>query len=491
MKLLFAASECVPFVKVGGLADVVGALPKFLSARGHDVRIIIPKYRKIDEQKHQLKKLPYRLLIPVGGNYEIATIMEGRIDGKIPVYFIENKRYFDRAEVYRTPDGDYADNRERFIFFSRAVLEAVKALNFQPDIIHCHDWQTGIIPAYLKTVYRIDGFFCDTATVYTIHNMAYQGMFDADTISIAGFSWNDFVWNKLEYYGKFNFMKAALVYADMLSTVSPTYAKEIQLSGEGRGMEGILRSRTRDIVGILNGIDYGYWSSEIDPMIAEKFSKQNLAGKKACREDLQRACGLPVKDDAVIIGAVSRLDPQKGYDLVGKMAPKLLAGNVQLVILGTGDRDIQELLQLLAKSTPRKMSLNLAFNEPLAHKIYAGADLFLMPSRFEPCGLGQMIALAYGTIPVVKRTGGLADSIKDYSAVTRRGNGFVFDKASSVQLKDAIDRAMKTHKNSAAWLKLVYNALSSDFSWEKAIPRYEELYRQAHERKKIVTFESR
>jgi starch synthase len=474
-----AASECVPFVKVGGLADVVGSLPKALKSRRHDVRIIIPKYRKIDDEKYGLRTLPCRLLIPVGNRYESVTIKEGSIGQGIPVYFIENDRYFNRAEVYRTPDGDYPDNRERFIFFSRAVLETCKALNFQPDIIHCHDWQTGLIPVYLKTVYRCDGFYCNTATVYTIHNIAYQGMYDADTVALAGFAWYDFTWDRLEYYGKFNFMKAGLVYADVLSTVSPSYALEIQR--DGRGMEGVLRSRTRNVYGILNGIDYAEWNPLTDQHIMAHFSRENREGKVQCKADLQQYCRLPQKPEAMVLGAVSRLDPQKGYDLVAGILPRLLALNVQLVVLGSGDRALQNLLKDLAVQHPDQVSVHFEFNDPLAHKIYAGADAFLMPSRFEPCGLGQMIALAYGTIPIVNKTGGLADTISNFDAKSKKGNGFVFTSAQVTEFRMAVERAYRLFQHRKQWDLVMTNAFKSDFSWKKAVGAYMKLYQKARQ----------
>lgn len=484
MKILMAASECVPFIKVGGLADIVGVLPRFLKDKKHDVRIVVPKYRKIDEKKFGLKALPYRMLIPIGDRCEEATIKEGKIDGKVPVYFVENKKYFDRGEIYRTAEGDYEDNRERFIFFSRAVLETAKAVCFQPDIIHCHDWQTGLIPAYLNTVYKIDSFFNRTAAMYTIHNIAYQGNYYADTMNMAGFSWKDFSLDKLEYYGNLNFMKSGLVYANTLSTVSPTYSKEIQTEDGGRGMEGILKSRAKDVYGIINGIDYQEWSPQKDNYIASGFSQADLKGKAECKKDLQKSYNLPANPNIPLIGSISRLDPQKGYDLVDEVMPELMKQEVQVVILGTGDKEIQDCLSGLAKKYPEKFGLKLEFNNALAHKIYAGSDLFLMPSRFEPCGLGQMISLAYGTIPIVNKTGGLADSIEDFSLKSSKGNGFVFSPAKTDKLKEALDKAVKIYKNKAAWKKLVANAFKSDFSWARSVNEYIKLYTKTVNKKR-------
>lgn len=476
MKILMVVSECVPFVKVGGLADVAGALPRALKARGHDVRIIMPKYQAIDSQKFNLKSLPLRLEIPIGKNIEEATVKEGRLDG-VPVYFIESARYFYRPGVYRSAEGDYGDNRERYVFFSRAALETAKAILFQPDIVHCHDWQTGIIPAYIKTAYRTDGFYFKTRSVYTIHNIAYQGIFERDTIDVAGLPWSEYTWDKLEFFGFFNFMKAGIVYADAVSTVSPTYAKEIQTEDGGRSMEKALASRSASLAGILNGIDYGEWSPSKDAFIAAKFSKADPSGKALCKEDLQRTCGLPVRPGSMLVGSVSRIDPQKGYDLAAKVMAQMTGYDVQFVVLGAGDRNIQDMLTGLRRQNPEKISLNFKFDNALAHKIYAGADAFLMPSRFEPCGLGQMIAMAYGTAPVVTKTGGLADSVEQFNG--NDGTGFVAQEIREQELKASLEMALNTYLNKAAWEKLMQNCFSADFTWDRSVPEYEEMYAKA------------
>ncbi|MCX5781638.1 MAG: glycogen synthase GlgA [Elusimicrobia bacterium] len=484
MKILITASECAPFIKVGGLADVVGTLPPYLKEDGHDVKIFIPKYQKIDENKFHLKKLAYKLQIPIGEKYEIAKVMTAVSPNGTDCYFIENDKYFGRPEVYGPSGEDYPDNRERFIFFSRSVLEASKAIGFQPDIVHCHDWQTGLIPAYLKTLYSIDGFYCNTATVFTIHNIAYQGLFKSDTINIAGFSWKDFVWDKLEYFGKINFLKIGLVYADMLSTVSPTYAKEILYEESGRGMEKTLRHRTNDLEGILNGIDYKEWNPSNDKLIVSNFSKDNREGKKKCKIDLQKVFNLKEKEGALLIGAVSRLDPQKGYNLIKKVLPKFVNNDVQFIFLGKGDKNIEKSLNNLARKYPSKIGVRFEFNNLLAHKIYAGSDAFIMPSLFEPCGLGQMIALAYGTIPIVNRTGGLFDTVKNFSEKTMEGNGFSFHPPEKENLLKTFKNVLKTYHNKKMWEKLIINALNSNFSWDKSARRYEEMYRKAVQKKK-------
>ncbi len=479
MKIAMVASECVPFVKVGGLADVVGSLPKYLRARGHDVCVIIPKYRAIDEKKFNLERVPGRLVVPLGGNYEEVSLYRTNLPGTdVRVVFIDSRRYFHRNGIYHTTDGDYADNCERFIVFSRAALEALKFIDFQPDVVHCHDWQSGVIPAYLKTVYRIDGFYGRTASVYTIHNIAYQGHFDEGTVELGGFSRKDFTWDRLNFHNGFNFMKAGIVYADRISTVSPTYAREIMTETFGRGMEKVLASRSADLYGILNGIDYEEWNPRDDRYIASAFAPGEVQGKAVCKRDLQKACSLPAAD-VPVIGSVSRLDPQKGYDLVEKVLPLLLAGPVQIVMLGSGDRIIQEMLTLLSREFPDKLAVSFHFNEPLAHRIYAGADLFLMPSRFEPCGLGQMIALAYGTIPIVNRTGGLFDTVADFNPRTGSGNGFTFYPPGAAELKYALERALRAYRNKKEWKKLIDNAFNSRFPWDSSVGKYEELYRNS------------
>lgn len=485
MNILMAASECVPFVKVGGLADVVGTLPRYLKAHGHDVRIFVPKYQKIDGIKHKLKMLPHRLTIQVGAAFEEVTMREGRAAGDVPIYFIEHPRYFHRPEVYGTSKGDYPDNRERYILFSRAVLEAAKAVLFKPDVIHCHDWQTGIIPAYLKTTHRCDGFYSRTASVYTIHNIAYQGVYPKETLKVAGLPEQEFTWDKLEYFSLFNFMKAGLVYADRLSTVSPTYAKEIQLPDGGKTLEGILKSRSSELAGILNGIDLDEWNPAADQGIAERFTAADPHGKQRCKEDLQQSCGLPVRPNAMVLGSVSRLDPQKGYDLVLSVLPELLRYDVQLVILGRGDEAIQNALAAAARRWPDKMRLFTDFNNPLAHKIYAGSDAFLMPSRFEPCGLGQMIAMTYGTVPVVCNTGGLADTVEDVREGMPGGTGFFLANQTPTELLRAINRARRAYADRTQWPRIVANAMSGDFSWDRAVTGYDSLYRSAVRRFRI------
>lgn len=479
MKVLFASFECTPFVKVGGLADVVGSLPKYLKLSSVNVRIVLPLHKKIDRVKFKIKKTNKKVLIPLMNEYIEGTIWEGKLDKNIPVYFVENDRFFNREEVYATALGDYPDNPLRFIFFSRAVLETTKAVNFQPDIIHCHDMQTGLIPAYLKTLYRIDAYFQNTKTVFTIHNIAYQGVYEPEIHFIAGFPSYDFVPEKFEYYGKINFMKTGIVFADMVTTVSPTYAKMIStLHSEGRGLEGVLAKcvNERRLVGILNGIDYSEWNPQNDPYIKANFDINTIENKNMCKEELQQLCGFEVKD-VPLYGMVSRIDPLKGFDLIVKTLPELLYKyDIQIVVLGKGYKQLQEQLENIQKQYPTKFKVFIEFNNPLAHKIYAGSDFFLMPSSSEPCGLGQMIAITYATIPVVYKTGGLADTVKQIDLENLTGNGFVFEKYEVQEFYKVLVETIKFYNNKEAIKTVRKNLLLTNFSWENSAKEYINIY---------------
>ncbi|GAB1401420.1 glycogen/starch synthase [Elusimicrobiota bacterium] len=488
MNILMVASECVPYVKVGGLADVVGTLPKYLKKQGHDVRIIIPKYRSIDGVKYNLETLPYRLKIRVGKEQESFRIKTCLLEDNIPVYFIENMRYFNRIGIYGDDTGiGYGDNRERFIFFSKAAIESVKALMFRPDIIHCHDWHTGIIPAYLKTTHADDGFFWKTSSIYTIHNIAFQGSFDAETtVPLAGFSWEDYTSDKLEFYNTFNFMKAGLAYADIISTVSPTYAKEIQTASFGNGMEVVLTTRKEDVHGILNGVDYSYWNPRTDKNLKANYSPDDIKNKIICKRDLQEKCGFVLDDNSFVAGCVSRFDNQKGFDLIMDAVRKTQHLNIKFAVLGSGDRSIRDGMLYLQSIYPERVRVFNDYNETLAHQIYAGSDIFLMPSRFEPCGLSQIISLAYGTVPVVNKTGGLADTIIDFDK-SADGNGFVFDLYAGENLTDKINTAYNVFNDKNLWSKVVSNAFVSNYSWDNSVLEYENMYNTALNRRIAYT----
>lgn len=501
MKVLFVSFECAPFIKVGGLADVVGSLPKFLKEKSIDVKIIVPLHKKIDRDKFKLKNLGLKVIIPLMGEYIEGNIWEGFLTKGIPVYFIENDRFFNRDEVYATAEGDYSDNPLRFIFFSRATLETTKAINFQPDIIHCHDMQTGLIPAYLHTVYKIDAFFQKTKTVFTIHNIAYQGLYSPEINFIAGFSGWDFTPDKLEYYGKINFMKAGIVFADIVTTVSPTYAKLISSSHyEGRGLEGVLAKVASEgkLVGILNGLDYSEWDPRTDSFIKANFDEMKIENKQLCKEDLQNICGFEVRN-VPLYGMVSRIDPLKGVDLIIKVLPKFLSEyDVQVVILGKGYKNLQDELQTIQHRFNKKFRLFLEFNNQLAHKIYAGSDFFLMPSNSEPCGLGQMIAMRYATIPIVYKTGGLADTVTQFDHRKLTGDGFVFEEYNEQKFYEKLVETVGVYNNLHLLSKLRQNTLKKDFSWEKSSLEYVNLYAKllgvpvkVKKRKKVVYKKSR
>ena len=483
MNILMVASECVPFVKVGGLADVAGTLPRFLKELGHDIRVILPKYQAIEAKGYVLETLPYALQVRVGRDIENFRIKTYHSDDGVVYYFIENDRFFDRPGIYGSADGDYQDNRERYIFFCRAVLEAVKALMFRPDIVHCHDWQTGLIPAYLKTTHRDDGFFWNTSSVFTIHNIAYQGQYPADTVEAAGFSWFDFTPDKLEFYNHVNFMKCAICLSDAVSTVSPTYAKEIR-EFNGRGLEAVLNARRDGIYGILNGLDYDYWNPETDKNIAASYSKQDPSGKKLCKMALEQECGFDIDDDAYILGCVSRLDNQKGFDIILDAMYLLDDKNIKFVVLGSGDQIIKRYLIEAKNKYPKNIAAFFDYNETLAHKIYAGSDAYMMPSKFEPCGLSQMIALAYGTVPIVNRTGGLSDTVSYYVDESQAGNGFVFNISYGENFVQTVLKSEAVFRDKRQWAAVSNNAFNSKFSWNNSVMEYQRMYEDAVSKKK-------
>lgn len=453
LKVLLASSEVVPFAKTGGLADVAGSLPIALEEMDVDIRVIMPKYASVK----------------VKGD-------EATLNKNVKIYFVENDDYFNRKELYGDKFGDYVDNLDRFAFFSREVLERCKKENFSPDIIHCNDWQTALIPVYLNTIYKYDSFFAKTKTLFTIHNMAYQGLFDREQFPKIGLDWALFSINYFEFYGKVNLMKAGLIYADAISTVSPTYAKEILTKEFGCGLEGVLKTREKSLYGILNGIDYDVWNPAKDSRIFKKYSIDSMGDKYTNKEMLQKELGLKVDRDIPMIGLISRLADQKGLDLLAKIIDELLNMKVQFVLLGTGDNKYHILMTKMAKRHPKHASINLKFDAVLAQKIYAASDLFLIPSRYEPCGLGQMISFKYGTIPVVRQTGGLKDSVQEFNMKTMNGNGFTFEEYRSDHFFAAIKRGLSMHKNTAVWEELVKKVMGLDYSWEASAKEYVNLY---------------
>lgn len=460
MKVAFCASEVVPFAKTGGLADVAGALPQALAREGQEVIVIMPGYKAAHACAGASIK-PFSKGVSVS-----------RLDKNVKVYLIDNDAYFGRDALYGDKTGDYTDNLERFSYFCKRALELLKEIKFKADIIHCHDWQTGLIPVYLKTLYGQDQFFKQTHTVFTIHNIGYQGLFPKEQYPWIGIDWKYFTIDGLEYYDKINLLKGGLVFADVINTVSETYAKEIQTKEFGFGMEGLLQKRSADLFGIVNGLDYSIWNPSKDALIAKTYSAKNLEGKRADKEALQKMCKLPLSRTTPVFGIVSRLAQQKGFDILAEAIDTICKMKLQIVILGTGDQKYHDILAKMVKKYPKVICLHLKFDEALAHSIYAGSDVFLMPSKYEPCGLGQLISFAYGTVPLVYKTGGLADTVND-------SNGFVFDEYSKKALISAIKKATAAYSKAEQWKKLVLRGMKLDFSWEESAKKYIDLYEKA------------
>jgi len=475
MKVAFLASEVIPYAKTGGLADVAGALPKFLAGLGAEVRVFMPLYREVRKKDLPLEKILDEAFLDMGGEKLTYTVYAHRADG-VTVFFIDRPDYFDRDHLYGTAAGDYPDNGERFAFFCRAALETMRETGFSPDIIHGHDWQSAPIFAYLRTTYAGDAFFARTRTLFTIHNLAYQGLFDRAVLERVGLPVSLFNMNDLEFYGKVNALKAGILYTDAVTTVSPRYSREIQTPEFGCGLDGLLRSRAGALFGILNGVDYRDWDPATDRLIPHRFEPGDLRGKAACREHLAGEFGLAAPADLPIAGMVTRLAGQKGLDIVCDALDDLLGQGLSLAILGTGDKKIQDFLLAARKKDPLRIGLKIAFDERIAHTIYAGSDIFLIPSRYEPCGLTQMYAMKYGTIPVVRATGGLDDSVQEFDPLAGIGNGFKFVEAEPGPLVEAAGRAAAAFKSPNEWRKIVRNAMAADFSWERSAAAYLALY---------------
>jgi starch synthase len=487
MKILFASSEAVPFAKTGGLADVSGVLPRTLAQMGHEVFLILPKYRAVDETRLHLSKGETLLKVPISQKVETAEVYATEPAPRFHVLLIRQDTYYDRDQLYATPSGDFEDNAERFIFFSRSVLEAALALELRPDIIHCHDWQTGLVPVYLKTLYRNPLSLTQAASIFTIHNIGYQGVFWHYDMPMTNLGWELFTPQALEFYGKINFLKAGIVFADAVTTVSPKYAQEIQTPEYGRGLDGVLRDRQGDLYGILNGVDYEVWSPLKDPFIKEKYGPADLRGKGVCKADLQREFGLPEQGEIPLIGAISRLDEQKGIDLIADLMKELTRLGLQFVLLGTGKEKYHLLFENFNRKYPQQVGVKIGFDNALAHKIEAGADMYLMPSHYEPCGLNQIYSLKYGTVPIVRATGGLEDTIQDYNPLKEEGNGFKFKDYSAPRLLEAIQRALQVFRDRAAWEKLMVRGMSADFSWERSAAEYLQVYEDTLKKKKERT----
>src|SRR5580658_5236596 len=477
MHIAFVASEGVPFSKTGGLADVVGALPRALAALGHQVSVYLPRYRqtKLVDPATVVRSIT----IPFDDKYRFASVVTGGSQSGVRFYFVDCPEYFDRDALYGTPAGDYPDNAERFALFSRAVLEATKILGV-PNVFHCHDWQSALVPVLLRTIYAEDPAFQDVGTVFTIHNMGYQGLFPPDTLPLLMLPWDLFTMSKMEFFGQVNFLKGALTYSDYITTVSRKYSQEIQTAEYGFGLEGVLHDRASTVSGILNGVDYDEWSPQTDKFAVAKFSPQDLAGKAKCKQDLLAAFGMPAADAKLpVIGIVSRFAAQKGFDLISQIADRLAREPMIMVALGAGDKPYEELFLRLHKQFPNKIAVKVAYDNAIAHKIEAGADMFLMPSRYEPCGLNQIYSLKYGTVPIVRATGGLDDTIEPWDARTGKGTGFKFTDYNGEALLLTIKHALQAFRDPKVWHAIQANGMAKDFSWKASAAAYVTLYEAA------------
>ena len=489
-KIFFVSAEVYPFAKVGGLADVAGALPKALSILGADVSVIMPYYGDVQEKARDFKIKPTEIRgvpIVVGDNVENFDLYSAKLPGsQVPIYFVKSEKYFDRKGIYFDPETkkDFPDQAERLIFFAKAVLESASALKFKPDILHTNDHHTSILPAYLKITHRHHPIWRNTATVLTIHNLAYQGIFPPETMDLMGLG-EEFFYPEgpFEFYGNVNFLKIGIFFADAVNTVSPTYATEIQTPEYGNKLDGVLRSVSHKVFGIINGVDYSVWDPSVDENIEYKYSIDDLSGKRMMKSVVLRQFELPEELDIPLIGMIGRMADQKGFDLVAEILPELMKKDVKMVILGSGDPRYEKMFKDAQKKYPKKLSVYTGFNGPLAHKIEAGADMFLMPSRFEPCGLNQMYSLRYGTVPIVRKTGGLADTVIDVDEKPNVGTGFVFSEYSPQALLDTINRALMHFSERKEWRKIIIRGMKQDFSWEVSAKKYLELYRKAKEMK--------
>jgi starch synthase len=487
MRIAFVASECVPFSKTGGLADVVGALPPALAAIGHEVDVYLPKYRQT--RLTGPRTLLRSVTVPFDDEYRFCSVLDGGTHAGVKFYFIDYPPFFDREQLYGTPAGDYSDNAERFALFSRAVLETSKIFG-APEVFHCHDWQSALVPILLKTLYAGDPAFRATCSVFTIHNMGYQGQFPPETLPLLMLPWDLFTIGKMEFYGKVNFLKGALVFADFITTVSRKYSQEIQTAEYGFGLEGVLRARASTVTGILNGVDYKVWSPQTDTFIKAPYSPDDLSGKLTCKQDLLAAFGVTTPDLRLpVIGIVSRFAAQKGFDLIAQVIDRVAREEMIIVALGTGDKEYEDLFRRLNQQFPQKILVRIGFDNALAHKIEAGSDMFLMPSRYEPCGLNQIYSLKYGTVPVVRSTGGLDDTIEPWDPRTGRGTGFKFSDYTGEALLTTIRQALTAFKNQTGWRTLMRNGMAKDFSWTNSAREYVRIYEKSRQLRSVKTAE--
>ena len=472
MRILFVASEGLPFSKTGGLADVVEALPKALVAQGHDVAVVLPRYRNTHIKNIVIKSLT----VPMGTALRFPAIADGARPGGVQYFFVDDPEYFDRDQLYGVAGRDYPDNAERFAEFARAAIELAKQL-WLPDVIHCHDWQSALVPVLLRTAYAPDPQLSAVPVVFTIHNMGYHGLFPRDVLARIGLPDSLFRMDALEFFGHLNYLKGGLVFSDYLTTVSRKYALEIQTTEYGHGLDGVVRTRADHLMGILNGVDYSVWNPEVDTLIAARYSAKDLSGKQACKRDLLDDFQLPEENlPRPLIGIVSRFADQKGFDLLAQIADVLMHEDIAIVALGSGEAKYERMFKELSEQFPERLAVKVAYDNALAHKIEAGADIFLMPSRYEPCGLNQIYSLRYGTVPVVRATGGLDDTIEPYDPVNARGTGFKFSEYTGSALLEALHEAFAAYRDKTAWRRLQTNGMAKDFSWNASALEYGRLY---------------
>lgn len=482
--VLFVSSEVYPYSKTGGLADISNSLPQALNSIGNEVRIVTPKYGQLDERRLQIHEIKRMKDLPIefNGKKHKFSIKSSFIHGKntkAQVYLLENNDFFKNKGIYQNirTKKDFPNNDERYMFFCKTVLEILEVLHWKPDIIHCNDWQTGLIPAYIKTFHKNNPLISDIKTIFTIHNLAYQGNFPKTSFKKSGLPDDVLTEDKALHGGKFSFLKAGLVYADKISTVSEKYAEEIRTDKTySCGMEKVLEKRKRDLSGILNGIDYSIWNPNFDKHIPYRYTYQEIPLKYENKRELLQKYKFNYSEDIPLIGMITRLVDQKGFDLVAESFDQLMKLDLQMIILGAGEDKYQNFLTKMKKKYPDKLIVHIGYDENLAHLIEAGSDIFLMPSKYEPCGLNQMYSLIYGTIPVVRNTGGLSDTVDDYKK--KNGNGFLFDKYDSKEMLKAVKTALEVYKNKDKWYDMIRNGMAHDFSWKASAKKYTALYKK-------------
>ncbi|MBU1693987.1 MAG: glycogen synthase GlgA [Verrucomicrobia bacterium] len=477
MRVLYAASEIMPFASTGGLADVGAGLPKALLARNTEISRIMPLYRRVAEGGFALKDTGLRLDIPVGFQMHQAEVWYAN-DPPPRTYFIRRDEYFDRSQLYSLPERDYDDNFDRFVFFQKAIVSLIDTLQWHPDVVHCSDWQTGLVPLFLRHGLQGSGRKQTERTVFTIHNLAYQGLFPGLHYSLTNLPFYCFNMDCAEFYGSINCIKAGITSANLVTTVSHTYAQEIRTEEYGCGLHDILAQMGGRLAGVVHGVDYSLWNPAVDPHLAQSYEPDNLDGKKTCKEELIRLMGLTIAADAPLIGMVTRLVDQKGLDILAEAMPKLMKADMGFVLLGAGQDKYQKLCLEWASLWPGRFAARLGYDNPLSHKIEAGADIYMMPSRFEPCGLNQLYSLKYGTIPIVHTTGGLDDTIQDIDSEGREGTGFKFRTYTPEGLLHAVNRALALYRRREIWTSVVRRAMAQDFSWDRAAEEYLRIYQQ-------------